>query len=163
MDVMDGYEFYKKILKNPEYKEIPIIFLTAKMNLKDKLYGLSFGAVDYISKPFNIKELMAKINSLIKNRNAHIEYIKESINKYLYDFKTYGNNSMNYQKLDNKIKEFKISDKEKEVLLLILKNLEYKEISKILNVSINTIRTHVKNIYDKCSVNSKYSLMNIFK
>ena len=100
---------------------------------------------------------------MIKNRKAQIEYIKESINKYLYDFKINGNNSMNYQKIDYKIKEFKISDKEKEVLLLILKDLEYKEIGKKLNVSINTIRTHVKNIYTKCSVNSKYSLMNIFK
>ena len=163
MDEMDGYEFYKEVLKDSEYKEVPFIFLTARKGMKDKLYGLSFGAVDYISKPFNINELIAKINSLMKNRKAQIDYIKDSINKYLYDFKINGNNSMNYQKIDHKIKEFKISNKEKEVLLLILKDFEYKEIGKKLDVSINTIRTHVKNIYNKCSVNSKYSLMNIFK
>ena len=163
MDEMDGYEFYKEILKDPDYKEIPFIFLTARESMRDKLYGLSFGAIDYISKPFNINEIIAKINSLINNRKAQIEYFRESINKYLYDLKINGNSSMDYKKIDSKIKEFKISDKEKEVLLFILKDFEYKEIANKLNVSINTIRTHVRNIYKKCSVNSKYSLMNIFK
>lgn len=66
MDEMDGFRFYDELSGSEEYNKIPFIFLTAKTSVKEKLKGLRKGAVDFISKPFNIKELSAKIESLIK-------------------------------------------------------------------------------------------------
>lgn len=68
MPEMDGMELCKAIKSNSVTSHIPIILLTAKTSQLFKLEGLEYGADDYISKPFNILELKAKIKSLLKNR-----------------------------------------------------------------------------------------------
>ncbi len=55
MPEMDGYEVCRHLKANPEFKDIPIIFLSALTDTKDKVKGLDLGAVDYISKPFSRK------------------------------------------------------------------------------------------------------------
>ena len=57
MDVMDGYEFYTELLKDFNFKSVPFIFLTAKTGIDDRLSGLRKGAVDFITKPFNIDDI----------------------------------------------------------------------------------------------------------
>ena len=62
-----GFDFYKDMLSN---KNIPTIFLTAKSLEDDVVKGLNLGAVDYITKPFSTRVLLAKINKYIKNENV---------------------------------------------------------------------------------------------
>lgn len=62
-----GFDFYKDMLSN---KDIPTIFLTAKSLEDDVVKGLNLGAVDYITKPFSTRVLLAKINKYIKNENV---------------------------------------------------------------------------------------------
>ncbi|MEI6060016.1 MAG: response regulator transcription factor [Bacteroidota bacterium] len=68
LDVMlpkiDGYTLARKIREKDE--AVPILFLSAKSTLDDKLYGLQLGADDYITKPFSIKELILKIEVFLK-------------------------------------------------------------------------------------------------
>ncbi|MGC9367460.1 MAG: ATP-binding protein [bacterium] len=66
MDEMDGYEFYENIMSQGIYQDIPFIFLTAKTGDKEKLRGLSLGAVDFIYKPFSADELMNRIDALLR-------------------------------------------------------------------------------------------------
>ncbi|MGY6523705.1 MAG: hybrid sensor histidine kinase/response regulator transcription factor [Mongoliitalea sp.] len=68
MPEMDGMELCKAIKTNPAISHIPIILLTAKSAQNFKLEGLEYGADDFISKPFNILELKAKVKSILKNR-----------------------------------------------------------------------------------------------
>lgn len=68
MPEMDGLEFCRKLKNNLYTSHIPIILLTAKGNAQDFVDGLEQGADDYISKPFNIEILLAKITTLIENR-----------------------------------------------------------------------------------------------
>lgn len=63
MPEVDGYEVCKKVNSNEAKKDIPIIFLTAKSDTADVAKGFSLGAVDYISKPFNKQELLARIKT----------------------------------------------------------------------------------------------------
>ena len=74
LDVMlpkkDGFEILKS-LKNEKIKA-PIIMLTAKSEMSDKLNGLENGADDYITKPFHMRELMARIKNILK-RVSNIE------------------------------------------------------------------------------------------
>jgi signal transduction histidine kinase/DNA-binding NarL/FixJ family response regulator len=86
MDVMDGYEFYKNITAHKRYKSIPFIFLTAKTSMYQQLKGLRNGAVDFITKPFSIDVLMAKIDSIIKNQELQKEAILNQIGMDLYRF-----------------------------------------------------------------------------
>jgi two-component system alkaline phosphatase synthesis response regulator PhoP len=69
MPHLDGYEVYDKIRENKNFKEIPIIFLTAKSGETDEIKGLELGASDFIQKPISPKKLIARIKlNLRKNR-----------------------------------------------------------------------------------------------
>ncbi len=68
MPVMDGYELTKAIKNDVKFSHIPIILLTAKTRMEDKLTGLKIGASAYIEKPFAIEYLLATINSIVANR-----------------------------------------------------------------------------------------------
>src|SRR5512140_2534001 len=63
MPEMDGYEFIRAYRKE---SEIPIILLTAKLEESDKVIGLELGADDYITKPFGMRELVARINTVLR-------------------------------------------------------------------------------------------------
>ena len=65
MPSLDGFQVCKKIKNNPKYSNIPIIFLTAKNNTEDIKKGFEYGAIDYITKPFNPIELNIRINTHI--------------------------------------------------------------------------------------------------
>ena len=71
MDIMmpdtDGYTACKKIR---EFKDTPVIMLSARGTEYDKLFGFEVGIDDYVTKPFSPKELMARVNVIIKRRTA---------------------------------------------------------------------------------------------
>jgi len=68
MPEMDGVEFLQKIRENHDTSHIPFILLTAKSSIEDKLDGIGYGADDYMTKPFNVKLLKAKVNGIIQQR-----------------------------------------------------------------------------------------------
>jgi phosphate regulon transcriptional regulator PhoB len=63
---MNGLDVCRAIRHNPETVGLPIIMLTAKSNEIDKVIGLEIGADDYVTKPFSIKELIARVRSVIR-------------------------------------------------------------------------------------------------
>ena len=63
MPVMDGFEACAQIKANAEWHDIPIIFLTAKTETADLVKGFELGAVDYVNKPFNAHELLARVHT----------------------------------------------------------------------------------------------------
>ena len=70
LDIMlpgtDGLEILKKLRANPKYKKLPIIMLTAKSTEYDKVIGFDLGADDYITKPFNPLEVIARIKAQLR-------------------------------------------------------------------------------------------------
>lgn len=79
MPEIDGYEVCKLIKKDEKHKNIPIIFITAKTDTEDVVKGFKVGAIDYITKPFNIEELCARVSTqleLKKTRDKLEETIK---------------------------------------------------------------------------------------
>jgi signal transduction histidine kinase len=68
MPEMDGFETCKQIKENPSLKDIPVIFMTAMSDPVDKVKGLSLGAVDYITKPFETEELLARLHTHLQLR-----------------------------------------------------------------------------------------------
>ena len=68
MPIKDGYQLCQELKSDPETASIPIILLTAKGSLTDKIEGLEEGADDYLTKPFNKEELQARVRTLIRTR-----------------------------------------------------------------------------------------------
>ncbi len=66
MPEIDGFETCRLLKENPVTRDIPIIFMTALSDTVDKVKGLSIGAVDYITKPFQTEEVLARINVHLK-------------------------------------------------------------------------------------------------
>ncbi len=63
MPEMDGYEFCERLKESPVAKDIPIIFISAADSSQDKVRGLQMGAVDYITKPFEMAEVIMRVNN----------------------------------------------------------------------------------------------------
>ena len=66
MPGLDGWEVLHRLLEDEQTKEIPIVFLTARAELRDRARGLELGGVDYVTKPFNPTELAPLVQSLIE-------------------------------------------------------------------------------------------------
>ncbi len=62
----DGFRVARFIRNNSQTREVPIIFMTARTAEEDKLKGFELGADDYITKPFSVKELMARVNAVLR-------------------------------------------------------------------------------------------------
>lgn len=90
LDVMmpgiDGFTTCQIVKSNPKYQDLPIIFMTALSENENKVKGLSLGAVDYVTKPFQPDELLARVNLHLKlyhltkelaEKNAHLHEMNE--------------------------------------------------------------------------------------
>lgn len=73
MPEVDGAEFLQQIRNNCETSHIPFIMLTAKADMESRLNGLEYGADDYITKPFSVKYLKARINNIVQQRKRLYE------------------------------------------------------------------------------------------
>ncbi len=164
MDIMDGIEFRRRLILNDQFRVVPFIFLTAKSSVEDKISGLSGGAVDYITKPFLIRELEAKIDSIINISEEQRESVFNEAVDAIYDRKKNIVDSQTKKKVyfDDKCNEFKITDRQKEIIELLIDGKEYKEIAQSLNLSVKTIDNHIQNIYQKTNTHNKIELVSIF-
>lgn len=81
MPEMDGYEVCRRLKKNPRTKDIPVIFLTVKVLFQDELKGLSMGAVDYITKPFSIPLVKARIRTHLEFEQFRRSYEKHKLER----------------------------------------------------------------------------------
>lgn len=63
---ISGVEWARRLKKDPSFREIPIILLTARGEEEDKIRGLEIGADDYVTKPFSPKELVARIRAILR-------------------------------------------------------------------------------------------------
>ncbi len=81
MPEMNGYEVCEKLKSNPDTAEIPIIFLTAKADMDSIIKGFDVGAQDYITKPFNAKELLARVQThiLLREQQKELERANETL------------------------------------------------------------------------------------
>lgn len=77
MPKVDGMEVCRKLKSDPDTQAIPIIMLTAKREVNDKVKGLDIGADDYVTKPFNPHELVARVKSLLTRRLTQQKLVTE--------------------------------------------------------------------------------------
>ena len=71
MPEMNGFEVCEQIKANSETTDIPVIFITALSDTRDKVKGFAAGGIDYITKPFQSEEVLARVDTHLQLRNAH--------------------------------------------------------------------------------------------
>jgi response regulator RpfG family c-di-GMP phosphodiesterase len=108
MPLMDGFEVCRQLKNDPETKNIPIIFLTAKSESENVVKGFELGAVDYVTKPFKAEELLARVMTHIGIKSKIEE--KERIELELLK------NREQLQKLIIELEEIKHSDAAKSIV-----------------------------------------------
>ncbi len=111
----DGYDVCKEIRARSEIKNTSIIMLTAKSEEFDKILGLELGADDYITKPFSVRELLARVKAVLR---------RGGIKEEQTDIVVFGDLSANFEKREIRIKDKKIdlTLKEFELLEMLIKN-----------------------------------------
>jgi DNA-binding response OmpR family regulator len=75
MPKMSGWELTRILKSDPKYQEIPIIMLSALDDVKDKVEGFELGIEDYITKPFNFSEVLARIRAVLRNRELFAQIV----------------------------------------------------------------------------------------
>ena len=75
MPRMSGFELTKMLKKDPVFEEIPIIMFSALDDVQDKLAGFALGIDDYITKPFNFSEVLARIKAALRNRELFAQIV----------------------------------------------------------------------------------------
>ena len=113
---MDGLDVCKQIKRNKETSCISIIMLTARSEELDKIIGLELGADDYITKPFSVRELLARVKAVLRRVNS----LEESERK-VYEF---GRLKVDFVRHEVSIEDKKIDMtlKEFELLEILIKN-----------------------------------------
>jgi two-component system phosphate regulon response regulator PhoB/two-component system alkaline phosphatase synthesis response regulator PhoP len=151
----DGFEVCKKLRANSQYKNIPIIMLTAKGDEMDRILGLEFGADDYVVKPFSPRELVARVKAVLRRGKYNTS------DTTLIEI---GNTlSIDTQKYEVKVQNeaVNLTSTEFKLLFLLAKHIGWVYTrNQILNylwgndkiVLDRTIDVHIRNLRDKLGV-----------
>jgi len=120
MPEMSGYEVCEQIRKIEAYNDVPIVFLTAKTEKESVVYGFKLGAQDYITKPFDTAELLARVRTQLELRYHKLELI--NINKHLEELVEERTRELNIlnQRLQKANEELRTLDKAKSEFLHII-------------------------------------------
>ena len=111
-DDVSGYDVIKKIRENDE--NVPVIFTSARDQELDKILGLELGSDDYLTKPFSTKELILRVNNIIKRVYKKSNIKKIEYEEYLIDLEK--------RIVTSKKKEIKLTTLEFDLLILFLQN-----------------------------------------
>lgn len=138
MPKMDGWQTLKYIRNNDKIKTIPIIMITAVNEESKQIMGLKTGADDYITKPFILPNLLARIDAVLR---------RSSWNK-----KTLNEQNINIP-IDADVEQ--LTKREKEVISMLAQGASNKEIADKLFVRDVTIKTHLNAIFKKLKVTNR--------
>lgn len=144
MPEMDGYAFVNKIRQDSRTSSIPIMFLSAKGQSQDKIKGLTTGADIYMIKPFEPEELVAQVESSLKQANRLLRHS----NRFTLD------ESTRIQVPGN----VELTPTELKVVQLVAQGMANREIAAKLNVSQRTIESHVSNMLEKTNLHNRTEL-----
>ncbi|ELS00902.1 response regulator containing a CheY-like receiver domain and an HTH DNA-binding domain [Xenococcus sp. PCC 7305] len=166
MPEMDGFEFCRILRSQPSGQLIPFIFLSARSDLEDRIQGHSIGADDYITKPFEIKELIAKIESAIeRTRRIHAEIVNlmsqvansTSSNSDIADQAK--SVSQNQADAIATPEPLPLTPAEERVFWEVIQGFTNKQISDRLFISPRTVQTHLSSILNKLDLENRTQLV----
>jgi len=140
MPGMNGIECVKKI--TTENSEVKIIMLTVYEEEQKIFDSLRAGASGYILKRSSLQEILSSIKEVVNGGGPMSPVIANKVLNY-------------FNKSGRRSKELNLTTRETEILKELVEGHGYKKISELLFISLDTVRSHIKSIYQKLHVNSK--------
>lgn len=143
MPEMDGYAFVEHVRGNPETEWIPVLFLSAKGQSQDRVKGLNTGADVYMVKPFEPEELVAQVESSLKQASRLIRQ------------QSRGSTSTPTISVPFDVE---LTPTELKVVQFVARGMANREIAEELQVSQRTIESHVSNMLGKTGLHNRTEL-----
>jgi DNA-binding NarL/FixJ family response regulator len=143
MPDVDGYAFAEELRKNPNTSWIPLLFLSAKGQSQDRIKGLNLGADFYMVKPFEPEELVAQVESSLKQSGRLMQYADT------------GTMSETLIQVNPSVE---LTPTELKVVQLVAKGLANKDIAQQMSLSQRTVESHVSNMLGKTGLNNRTEL-----
>lgn len=160
MPKMDGYEVCKNLRLSASTRDIPVILLTAKGTIEDKVSGFNSGADDYLVKPFEIQELLVRIRALMRRSNVTVAPISSK------EVLEAGNIKLFQDSLEVSINQTKkkLTPTEFEILYCLMQHInEAVSLSTLLkevwgydaDEDVRMVRVHVGGLRQKIEIDTK--------
>lgn len=143
MPEMDGYTLVQTVREDPRISWLPVLFLSAKGQSQDRVKGLNTGADVYLVKPFEPEELVAQVESSLKQASRFIQHKSHGISQ------------------SPKIKarrNVELTPTELKVVQLVAQGMANREIAVEMKVSQRTIESHVSNMLGKTGLHNRTEL-----
>lgn len=144
MPEMDGYSLVSTIRSDPKTSWIPVLFLSAKGQSQDRVKGLNIGADVYMVKPFEPEELVAQVESSLKQASRLIQHKDSKL----------GDGTPKIQVPF----DVELTPTELRVVQYVARGMANREIAEELNVSQRTIESHVSNMLGKTGLHNRTEL-----
>jgi DNA-binding NarL/FixJ family response regulator len=148
MPEIDGYEFCRRLRSSRSGQLVPFIFLSSKSELEDRVQGHSIGADDYLVKPFEPRELVAKIEAqLERSRRTHAEIVRLMQQAHVAP------------EAPPQPAPLPLTPAEEKVFWEVIQGFTNKQIGEHLFVSPRTVQTHLSNILNKLRLENRSQLV----
>ena len=143
MPEMDGYSLVKSVRQDPRTSWVPVLFLSAKGQSQDRVKGLTTGADVYMVKPFEPEELVAQVESSLKQASRLIRHQAQASDR-----------PTKFQVP----KEIELTPTELKVVQLVAQGMANRDIAEILQISQRTVESHVSNMLAKTGLTNRTEL-----
>lgn len=164
MPQVDGYQFLKQLREDPQFKALPVVFLTARGMTSDRIQGYNAGCDAYLSKPFDPDELVAIVKNLLEKQVANRASGEDEVHniadlaRQIADIKTMLTQRGAIAQSPSPIK-LDLTPREQSVLELVVDGLMNKEIARRLETSVRNVEKYVSRLFVKTGTNSRTELV----
>jgi DNA-binding NarL/FixJ family response regulator len=156
MPEMDGYELIRQVRRQPAFRLLPVIFLTARTNTDDRIKGYQLGCDAYLPKPFELNELMAVVRNLLERSQMMESEWRHRTRSAESDGEAVGNDR--HPDRHQAIK-LDLTQREQDVLAELVEGLSNGQIGDRLHLSPRTIEKHVSSLLRKTETSNRAELV----
>jgi len=161
MPKMDGLRLFKETRSIPECKNIPFLFLTARIDPEERLKALADGAYDYIGKPFSMDEVVLKISNLLRLQrrlqSEALDKMRERLSRFLDETALAPRAGAHRRDLAS----FGLTERELSIVRCLSKGLSDKEIASELGISPRTVSNTLSRIYKKTGTAHRSDILRL--
>ena len=143
-----GFEICQRIKAHPVGQSIPVIFMTGLSDTTDVVTGFEVGGVDYVVKPIRIEEVLARLNTHVRNaRSARDALAQASMQQRPLP--------LNAAPETDRLLQAALTPRETEVLTWLARGKTNRDIAEILGMSHRTVNKHLEHIFEKLGVETR--------